>query len=648
MRVIALLAFLAATPALAQEDTTFLLYKWEQPIGEEYLRVQPGARPQLRSAFSFADRGTKVPLAALLVLGPDGLPTQFQMWGKTSRFSETDVEVLVQGGRASIRDGKTGRQAAVPKLFFTANGYAPMAVKEAMIAAWHRHGRPAELPLLPTGVARIESRGQDSFERPDGKKIALERIIIRGLKWGLEVAWIDERQRLIGVVTNDAEFSHFEVMRTGYDDLLGPMVARAGEAGMQALAELAPRPIHEGRWAIAGVRLPDGTTDATVVVDGGKIVAAGRAAAPSGIPVLDGKGKTLLPGLWDMHAHFEQVEWGPIYLAAGVTTVRDAGNTLSFLQGLRGAKLGPRILCAGFLDGNDGRAAGNLHVASAADIVPVVAKIKAAGCTQIKIYSFLEPTLVAPLAREAHRQGLGVAGHIPDGMRLPAAIAAGYDLVSHMNFVASAFMPPEMEMWQRRQRWEAFVGIDPDSPKFQGLYKQLARRHVVIDPTLALSDLLLNGPSTEPGLAKVTPELRVILSSFGMPADSPAQELAWASKLMEKNIALVGRLHRAGVTIVAGTDQSVPGHSLYHELELYVRAGMTPLEAIQSATSVPARVMKLDKELGTIAVGKRADLVLVDGDPLTNISDIRKISVVIKDGTAYETAKLWPLAGFTP
>src|SRR5256885_9677675 len=113
-------------------------------------------------------------------------------------------------------------------------------------------------------------------------------------------------------------------------------------------------------------------------------------------------------------------------------------------------------------------------------------------------------------------------------------------------------------------------------------------------------------------------------------------------------LKLTGALHRAGVPIVAGTDVGVPGHTLHRELELYVKAGMTPLEAIQAATITPARVMKLDNEVGTIESGKRADLIVLDANPLDNISNIRKIRFVVTQGRAFDTAKLWQSVGFQP
>ncbi len=168
----------------------------------------------------------------------------------------------------------------------------------------------------------------------------------------------------------------------------------------------------------------------------------------------------------------------------------------------------------------------------------------------------------------------------------------------------------------------------------------------MIDPTLALDELTLHpaGRVPEPGLAKVAPELAGPLNSMGVP---PVLEKA-ADALFRKYLLVLGALYKSGVPIVAGTDQAVPGHSLHRELELYVQAGMTPMEAIQSATIVPARAMKLDRQVGTIVVGKRADLILVAGRPDRNISDIRKVKTVIAAGRLFSCAELWKSVGFQP
>ena len=119
-------------------------------------------------------------------------------------------------------------------------------------------------------------------------------------------------------------------------------------------------------------------------------------------------------------------------------------------------------------------------------------------------------------------------------------------------------------------------------------------------------------------------------------------------RVLEKMLALVGAFHKAGVPIVAGSDQAVPGHSLHREIELYVRAGFTPMEAIQAATLVPAQVMGVEKEVGTIEINKRADLILLDASPLDDIHNIRTVRYVVANGVLYPTAKLWESVGFKP
>ena len=168
----------------------------------------------------------------------------------------------------------------------------------------------------------------------------------------------------------------------------------------------------------------------------------------------------------------------------------------------------------------------------------------------------------------------------------------------------------------------------------------------MIDPTIAIYELTLHPPGRvpEPGLAKVAPELAGPLKSMGAPPD---MERIFGERF-RKLVEVVGALHKAGVPIVAGTDQAVPGHSLHRELELYVQAGLTPMEAIRSATIVPARAMKLDREAGTIEAGKRADLILVAGRPDREISGIRKVKTVIAAGRAYDCAELWKSVGFRP
>jgi imidazolonepropionase-like amidohydrolase len=369
---------------------------------------------------------------------------------------------------------------------------------------------------------------------------------------------------------------------------------------------------------------------------------------------VDAKGKFILPGLWDMHAHFEQVEWGPIYLAAGVTTVRDCGNELEFITAVRdaiaqGRGLGPRLLLAGVVDGSGPLALGVERVDTPEQARSWVDRYHDAGFQQMKIYSSVKLEELKAVTNEAHRLGMSVTGHVPEGLTAFQAVEAGQDQINHISYIADIMHSPLPDNATRADRRNAIINIDLNSPESQKALAFLKDHHTVIDPTIALHELFTATTaklpaSFEPGINKIPLELAGQLTDV----EPPNENSEVREKIFQKEVAIVGALHRAGVPVVAGTDQSVPGHSLHRELELYVQAGFTPLEAIQAATTVPARVMSLDKELGTIKAGKRADLILISGDPLQDIHNTRYVEYVITNGTMYHTAELWQSVGFKP
>ena len=656
-----------ANPAVQVEQAHFVLYKFAQRIGVEHAtiaRTGDGGR-EVKTTFTFNDRGTDVPLAALWELAPDGNPRRYQAWGSVARGVSLDDRVERAGGGALeiAREEQPIARTDAPAAFAAASGYAPVIGQELLVRRWLALGRPATLRVLPVGDVHIESRGRDTLTL-DGKPIAFEHLAIFGLVWGREDVWIDDKRELAALVTRDAEFDHFEAMRSANAPLIDDFVARAGNDAVAWLGEAARAGSGPpGPLALVGGRLVDGTgappiEDATVVVDGDRIVAAGpraSTAVPAGARRVDVAGATIIPGLWDMHAHVEQVEQAAAYLAAGVTTVRDEGNILPFITAVRdaieaGRGVGPRVIADCLVDSDDRQALGTLRVNSVDDIAPVVERAVKAGCAEIKVYSSVKPPLVPPLCAEAHRRGLRVTGHIPTGMDINDALDAGFDGVNHIQYVASLVFPKErgaMEKLSRAERRRRLLELDVHSPAMQKLFTRLAAQHTAFDSTLALFELFLHPAAElarrEPGIAKMPPQLR---GSYGVGMEPDA--VGPSHRVFEKYVDILRELHRHGVTLVAGTDIGVPGHTLHRELELYVEAGLTPLEALQAATIVPARVLGRDRELGSIAVGKRADLVVVDGNPLADIHALRKVRLVVARGRSYDPATMWKLAGFQP
>jgi imidazolonepropionase-like amidohydrolase len=626
----------------APEQGVFHLHKFEQLIGQEtYTLTRSQEEVVLRSDFKFTDRGTPVPLTATLVMEPDLTPRNFEIKGKISRFSS--IENSVHGrsaGPVTIAPGER---------FFDIQGYAPVSVQMMLVRYWRSHGSPKSLKTLPRGEVEIQDLGPEKF-LIGGRQVELHKLSLRGLIWGMESLWLDARGNLIALVSVDAEMDHFEAIAEGYEEGLADFVGGAARDGMANLAKVAAGFSAKTSLvtAIVGGRLIDGTgkpavENAVVVLKDGKIAAAGPAAStpvPEGAQVIDAHGKSVLPGLWEMHAHFEQVEWGPIYLATGVTTARDVGNEREFIVAARdaiaeGKGIGPRVVAAGVVDGSGPFSLGVVRVDTPEQAREQVRKYQQAGFQQIKVYSSVKPEVLKAVTAEAHRLGMTVTGHIPQSMNAIQGIEAGMDQINHVMYLATVMVDPETGT------------ISEDSPQVKKVIALLRQHHTVVDPTLALMELLTHPTDKpvstfEPGILEVAPELREGLETMGVPPQQSAQAAARFRLLM----TTVRLLHAAGIPIVAGTDQAVPGFSLDREIELYVQAGFTPMEAIQAATLVPARAMGMEKESGTIEPGKRADVIVVDGNPLESIHDIRKIYMVFANGRGFQPEPLWSSVGF--
>jgi len=647
------------------EEGSFRLHKFEQPIGDEKFAVtQDGDELQLSVAFHFNDRGQDVSMSAFLRMSQDLVPRSMEVHGDMARGTPIDDTVLVEKDRILIRDRSDWRSTERPAQFFAIATYAPAALQMMLVRKWQAGGRPKKLQTFPAGELAIEDRGPDEFVL-NSAKVSLERFSITDLVWGRETLWLDSQNRLAALVTVDGEYDHFEAIRPEYEDNLGAFVQRAAADEMASLAEISKsfrRSTTQDTIALVGATLVDGTgspevKDSAVLLQGGKIVAAGprsKIAVPKNARTLDITGKTIVPGLWDMHAHFEQVEWGPIYLAAGVTTVRDCGNEFEFVTAVReainsGRGVGPRLLLAGIVDGSGRIALGVARVDTPEQAREWVHRYHDAGFNQIKIYSSVKRENLAVVTAEAHKLGLTVTGHIPEGLTGYDGVDAGMDQINHISYVVQMMAPgiggTRGDPLQERTR--SLRNFDPDSEQSRKALQFLKDHHTFIDPTLPVYELSMRASPVltfEPGVAKVAPAL----SAQFRRGSTAAASAEFGEARFAVLVKAVAALHRAGVPVVVGTDQAVPGHSVHRSMELFVEAGFTPMEALQAATLVPAKAMGIEKETGTIEPGKRADLVILDADPLENISNIRRTDKVVQGGEIYDCAALWHSVGFQP
>ena len=607
----------------------------------------------------FAQQENKPLVNATLRAAKDLTPQSFEIKGPTLLDLEEATSITVQGKTATIQDRGQNKSVEVPGNFFTMSGYVPVSVEMMLIRYWLAHGRPASIALLPVGEAFVELRGKDTLTI-SGKSVELTRYHLSGKNWrggwGRQTLWLDAENRFVAAVNlgSDIETNYY-AFRDGYQSSTSFFLKRAVEDAIERLTQVANElsPKSTAPLALVGGTLIDvtgkpATPNAVVLIEGDRIVAAGPRSTikiPDGAKIVDVTGKFLLPGLWDMHAHLYQSEFGPTYLAAGITTARDAGNDMEFATALRDAAkekrgLGPRMLLAGYIDGKNEGHSFDVQVETPEEVRVAVQRYKDAGYEQLKIRNTVKPETLKVICAEAHRLGMTVTGHVPDGMNALQAVEAGMDQLAHLNYVESGFFP-------KRNRNNPPVTVDLFSRNATYAVKFFKEHGTVIDPTDAVLELMLrpmNVPieSFEPGVTRVPAELRVQINKKGESADL-AEGLRMVVDVLLK---ITGALHKAGVPIVAGTDVGVPGHTLHRELELYVKAGLTPLEAIQTATIVPARVMKLDGEVGAIEVGKRADLIVLDANPIDHISNIRKVRFVVTQGRLFDCARLWQSVDF--
>jgi imidazolonepropionase-like amidohydrolase len=634
----------------AADSGVFLLHKFQQHIGKETYHISYDKGNVIYSAdFKFVDRGSAVPLKAVLTVTPALEPLGLDIKGKVARGATINDSIKITKGSARIKVDDSVHDKKLQPLTFPVAGYAPTIVQQVLIQYWKKHGMPANIHILPVGSVQIRLDGQDVVPF-QGKSITLDRYAIGGLIWGNEFVWTDKQGQVIGIITNDAEFDKFESVREAYEDLLPSLIGKTATYSMHLFTKSAGIDSQaEKLIAIKGGTVYDVVNekpipDAVVIIENGiikKVGKKGEVAIPAGAKVIDATGKMIFPGLWDMHAHFEQAEWGPAYLAAGVTTVRDCGNEFDFINAVKkaideGKGVGPLILKAGIIDGKGQYALGIIQADTKEEAIKAVDRYKNNGFVQIKIYSSVKPAIVKAICDEAHRQNLTVTGHIPFGMTIQAGVDSGMDMVNHVQYVYSV-------MKRNKDR-----SIDFNDSISKAVITFLKQHNTVIDPTVGVFEMSfrsINDDITkiEPAFYTLPLPLQALLKNTGVDSASARK----FKPLYESMVEIVKKLRDAGVTIVAGTDQGFPGYSVPRELELYVQAGLTPADAIQTATIVPARVMKIDNQTGSIEEGKQADLIIVNGDPLNNIRDIRNVTTVIKAGHIYDPHILHKMVGFS-
>jgi hypothetical protein len=610
-----LFAALAAAVVLSAQapepaaSANFRLFMLGREVGREVSALSTtSAGRKIESVITFKDRGTDARLTATVDADFGWEPRHLVLKGQPFAGATTDLDVVVTETRATIRDrGVSSTLDIGTGLFFPIEGAMPVALQESLIAYWRSHGRPASIRAAPGGAVRIQVRADEQID-VGGRPFLLQRLTIDGPVWGRQTAWVEPGGNL-NVLVTWVDGIPFQAVREGFQGQLDRFMDRAIRDRVEDLDRLVVIPEHPGGVVLSGATVfPAGgrpvIPDAVVVVRGGRIAAVGPASRlkpPGDLPRVDVSGMTIVPGLLDASASLSQIELGPLHLAAGITSIRSIGPDQVLAAALRAAEadregrvLGPRVIPAGRIEAADADGS-SVRVATVEAVRDAARKFRADGLRRLDVSHWLAPALFRVAATEGRRLGMGVAGSIPAGMTVQEAVGAGLDFLVGWPAGSDA------------ASWLPF----------------LVKEQIAFAPQAAAAE---HAPLPATG---------------GQLPASFARRFALLDRAADRAqiLSQLRSAREAGATIVGVSGPGAPVLGLLREVELFVESGMTPADAIQSVTSVAARVMKTE-DAGTIEPGKRADLLVLSGNPLIDIANIRTARWVVANGRLYDVAKL--------
>lgn len=654
-------AVVAPAPGVDKDGTVKRIYvSLKRPSGQSVITRKGN---QLTTALAILENGRGPKVDAKLTLAADGTITALEAHGNHTFGAKFDSTFRLAGGKAAWQSPEEtgGRDVSAPA-FYVPPATIPELDGLLVQAALARGGR---IDVLPGGTATVEKNSQLELTA-GGQQRTVIGYAISGLGLSPSQTWMNSDGTWFGTVS---EWS--SLVPEGWEGAIEPIVQEqrrlSRERDARLAAQLAHRPpaaglaftharvldVDKGRWL----------ADQTVLVAGETIRAVGATKAvaiPPGAEVIDLGGKALLPGLVDMHAHLGD-EDGLLNLASGVTTARDVGNDPDKLDDFKrrydeGTAIGPHLLRFGFIEGRNEKAASSTITAEtvqeAERAVAYFADRKYEG---VKIYNSVRPELVPVIARAAHQRGLQVTGHVPVHMLAHEAVRAGYDGIEHVNMLFLNFFATHETDTRDTTRFtlvgDKAADFDLKSKPVRDFFKLLVDKQTVIDPTNNAFEDLLVGEQGKiiPGLEDMVARLPVQAQRFyllgGLPLDGDKRARYRAS--FDKTLAMTKALYDAKVRVVLGTD-ALAGLMFHHEMELFARAGIPNAAILRMATLDPARYLNRADQHGSIAAGKLADLIVVDGDPLARIADIKKVETTVRAGVLYRSDDLYRELGISP
>lgn len=622
---------------------------WKQPDGK------------LHTFFEYNDRGRGPLSDTVVTLGAHGYPTRIDSTGHDYYKGAAEEHFSIENGVAHWTNKAEDERKSVSGEAFYNGIYGTPFEFDLMLKALLASPTKS-IAILPQGEAKI-AKLTDKTVTNGGKPETVSLYAVTGLDISPAYVWLDQKN---DIFANGGEW--WMMVREGWAPATPDLIKAQTEAETARARALAKKLAHKPAGTVV---FHDGTVfDAPnaklvphqdVVIRGNKIVSVGRTGkAPKGAQVIETRGQTLLPGLWDMHAHVSDND-GPLNLQAGVTTVRDLANdTNQLLARIKriesGEEMGTRIVLAGIIDGpGPFQGPTKVLVATPDEARAAVDNYKKLGYVQIKVYSSVKPELVPVITAEAHKLGMRVSGHIPAGMIASQAVEQGFDEIQHVNFLALNFMPDVKETRNPGRFIEPgkrAADIDVNGPEVKQFVALLKQHGTTLDVTMATFEGMYNDVAREmperwqPVADRLPVQWKRGLLTGGFPVPEGVTPQRFRDSYANM-LRLVKVMYDAGIPIEAGTDD-VAGFALHRELELEVKAGIPANAALRNATWGAAHIMHMDEKLGSIAPGKLADLVLVEGDPTADISNIRHTRLTMKDGVIYQPKEIDAELGIKP
>lgn len=664
INALSLLTLLACSgPVWADEQYSYtILVDNGVKAGEQIVKINDDGDISVR--YIFKDNGRGPELDEKISLNKEGFIKDYQAKGNTTFGSVINERFTVQGDKASWSTGKEQTKADYKNNALYLPVDSSPYLSSIAIAALAKSGKNS-LPLLPGGTLTQDLVSELIVDN-GGEKQQVQLLVQTGIGFEPNFVWATqgENPRLFAYLIP----GYLSLIEEGWQHNAKAMLAIQQQAETRLLEKLAllPKKLN-GLTVVRNARIFDSSTlklsaPSDIYLLRGKItsiVPTGTLHSPVAHEI-DAANRIVLPGLFDMHGHLSRWE-GTLHLAAGVTTLRDMGNDNATLQQMideidHDQLLAPTIVPTGFLEGESAFSARNgFVIKDLSEAKNAIDWYAAHGYPQLKIYNSFPKDILKDTVAYAHSRGLRVSGHVPAFLKAEDAVKAGFDEIQHINQLMLNFLVKADTDTRTLDRFylpaKQVADLDLQGKAVQDFIRLLKTHNVTVDPTLATFDFLkkTDGTVGEPWRAIVThlpPDIQRAYARAELDIPDEATAARYA-KSYAKMVEFVGLMYKAGIPVVAGTDE-LAGFTLQGELELLVKAGLTPAEALQVATLNGARYSKVEQHKGQIKVGFDADLLLVDGDPTQHIADIRKLALVITQGKAMVPADLYQQLGVAP